>query len=512
MSNLDVIRRLDALAAGRPLPVCSVLHLPKRAAAESFVCAFVRAGGEARPWGVAWGRPDRKPKFAIAAEPRDLELVAIAMAEFGEALLEHAGHPSSASGQTGALPHVWMINGSHVEMLHCLAFTYTGARKGDPRRVATLQAFGRLCNWLFQETRIPEQAVVVDAAAALRRHFTFPADSFRQQHLGFLLAQLATKGRFEKREAAATAAEQLSVSTSLSPTDEAEIFEAFLEPRRAARGAGDAAQLRRLDAGAVAAIERELQRRYDLVCQTWRLFHDDRRSVSAGVDAIEEAIRYSYQWYLQVESDLLDGGGRKFPRATETDRGAVTAARKFQELEAARDRAFVAFVHDDDDVLADAVAGGEALRVRVTAVRDEGTPRKRIPVWTVEDVSNQPLRLRVGDVVCVRGAPKLVLEIRATCESRTGQRELELEVVKGKRGGELHDPLDAAWWRRRGTFALVKAVNPDAGFRARQNLSDASGPGAWLTHREPPHRAMPSDGVGTGNDDAADLDNEEATS
>ena len=90
MSNLDVIRRLEAMTAGRPLHVCTVLHLPKRSAAESFVCVFVRAGGEARPWGVAWGRPDRKPSFAIAGEPRDLELVAGAMAEFSDALLEHA--------------------------------------------------------------------------------------------------------------------------------------------------------------------------------------------------------------------------------------------------------------------------------------------------------------------------------------------------------------------------------------------------------------------------------------
>jgi hypothetical protein len=500
MSNLDVIRRLDAMTAGRPLPVCSVLHLPKRGAAESFVCVFVRAGGEARPWGVAWGRPDRKPRFTIAAEPRDLELVAIAMAEFADALLDHVGHAASASGQTGALPHVWMLNGSHVEMLHCLAFAYTGARKGEPGRVARLNALGRLGNWLYQETRIPEQTIVVDAAAALRRHFAFPADSFRQQHLGFLLAQLTTKGGFAPREAAATVAEQLSVSTSLSPADEAEIFESFLEPRRAAKEAGDAATLARLDSGAVAAIERELQRRYDLVCQTWRLFHDDKRPVSSGVEVIEESCRYSYEWYLKVEDDLVTGGGSKFPRATETDRWPVTAARKFQELESAHERAFVAFVHDDDDALADAVAGGEALRVRVTAVRDEGTPRKRIPVWTVDDVSDQPLRLRIGDLVCVRGAPKLVLEIRATTESPTGQRVLELEVVNGKRGGDLHDPLDAAWWRRRGTFAVVKAVNPDAGFRARQNLADDSGPGAWLTHREPPRLAS----TRTDNDDSTD--------
>jgi hypothetical protein len=102
--------------------------------------------------------------------------------------------------------------------------------------------------------------------------------------------------------------------------------------------------------------------------------------------------------------------------------------------------------------------------------------------------------------VCVRGATKLVLEIRATAESPTGQRVLELEVVNGKRGGDLHDPLDATWWRRRGTFAVVKAVNPDAGFRARQNLADDSGPGAWLTHREPPRLGS----ARTDNDDTND--------
>ncbi len=484
MSNLDVIRRLDAIVAGRPLPVCTKLHLPKRPAEETFVCVFVRAGGEARPWGVAWGRPDRKPNFAIAAEPRDLELVAAAMAKFAEGLLRHAAHP--ALGESGNLPHVWTVNGSHLEMLHCLAFNYTGARKGDPTRVAVLRTLGRLCNWLFQETRIPEQAVVVEAAAALRRHFAFPADSFRQQHLGFLLAQLTTKGNLEKREAAAVAAEQLSVSTSLSPADEERIFDSYLEPRRAAKQADDGRRLAQLESSAVRAIENDLQRRYDVVCRAWRVFGDDPRQVSAGVAEIEEASRRNYAWYLEVENGLIQGTARAFPRATETDRWPVTAARKFHELEAARDRAFVAFVHDDDDALCESVAAGEAFHAKVTAVRNDGTRQKKIPVWTVDDLSGQPLRLRAGDKVCVRGAPKLVLAIRDIRESSSGGRVLELEVVAGIRGGDLHDPLDATWWCRRASFSLVKSVNPEAGFRSRQNLSDDSGPGAWLTHREPP--------------------------
>lgn len=484
MSNLDVIRRLDAIVAGRPLPICTKLHLPKRPAAESFVCVFVRAGGEARPWGVAWGRPDRKPRFAIAPEPRDLDLVAIAMAEFAASLLEHAGHP--ASGQSGTLPHVWTLNSSHIEMLHCLAYNYTGARKGDPARVAVLQALGRLCNWLFQETRIPEQSIVIDAAATLRRHFAFPSDSFRQQHLGFLLSHLVTRGGFEKREAAALVAEQLSVSTSLSPSDEEKIFEESLEPRRAAKEGADVRLLARLEVSAVTSIKCELQRRYDLVCSTWQAVNSDPRAVSAGVGIIEESRRDSYAWYLEVENALGRGDAKTFPRATETDRWPVSAARKFHELEAARDRAFVAFVHDDDDTLCEAIAGGEALRIRVTSVRDEGTPRKKIPVWIVDDLFSLPLRLRVGDDVCVRGASKLVLEIRSIRESSSGTRVLELEVVAGKRGADLHDPLDAIWWRGRGSFAVVKAVNPDAGIRSRMNLGDDSGPGAWLTHREPP--------------------------
>lgn len=502
MSSLDVIRRIDAIVAGRPLPVCTALHVPRRSAAETLVCVFVRAGGEARPWGVAFGRPDRKPRFAIAPEPRDLDLVAAAMAELAEGLLAHAGHP--VLGHEGSLPHVWTANGSHVEMLHCLAFTYSGARKGDPARLPVLRALGRLCNWMFQETRIPEQAVVVDAASALRRHFAFPSDSFRQQHLGFLLAHLTTRGGFERREAAAVAAEQLSVSTSLSPADEARIFEACLEPRREARDDGDHRRLAHLDRGAVRSIETELQRRYDLVCEAWRALRSDPRPVSSGVEMIEEACRRSYADFLRIENAQLAGDPSARPRATETDRWAVTAARRFLDLEAARDRAYVAFVHDDDDVLWESVAGGDALHVKILSIVNEGTQRKKTAIWTVQDLSRQPLRLRVGDKVCVRGARKLVLEIREIREGEGGERIVELEVVAGIRGAAMHDPLDEAWWRRRGAFALVKSVNPEAGLQARRNLHDASGPGAWLTHREPPRVVYrgPSDGADESMEDA----------
>src|SRR5271169_1288898 len=210
MNPLSAARKLIAFNAGRPLPHGRTLSLPKTSPREILGLAFVRMGGESRPWGIAYGPLSGPPKILTVAEARDRELVAQMTEEFAPALLAHMGHPTYTKGPD-LLPRLWLPNASHLEMLHFLAFTYTFAKRGEPKRIELLNALGRAANWLFQESTRPGQVSCIDAASALRDAFTFPAEEVRQAHTGYLLAWLETKGGFNTRLHAAAEAEQQAV-------------------------------------------------------------------------------------------------------------------------------------------------------------------------------------------------------------------------------------------------------------------------------------------------------------
>src|SRR6185436_620394 len=117
---------------------------------------------------------------------------------------------------------VWVPNDSHVEMLHHIAYSYTFNRAPDLTRRKKLRALGHACGWLFREAQRPGQMIVMAASQVLREAYTFPSETTRQGHLGFLLAWLQTSGGRDVRMEAADEAERLPMSTSLDPVDERE--------------------------------------------------------------------------------------------------------------------------------------------------------------------------------------------------------------------------------------------------------------------------------------------------
>src|SRR5262249_17642568 len=186
------------------------------------VLAFVRMGGEAAPWGVAWRLGSNAPNFLTVPEPRDRDLVAGMMAKFAPVLLNHLGHPrwGGRYDPNGTTPQLWLRNPTHVEMLHHVNYAYTNARAGERDRVEVLRALGRAAGFLFRESCRPGQVITMDASRVLGAAFTFPAEDVRQAHLGFLLAWLLPRRSREQRMRAAAEAEQLSVATSLDPAVE----------------------------------------------------------------------------------------------------------------------------------------------------------------------------------------------------------------------------------------------------------------------------------------------------
>ena len=104
MNTRQTVRKLLAFDAGKPLPRGKALRLPKRAARDTLVLAFVRMGGEPRPWGIAIGPPNKTPTVHTVAEARDRELVGGMLEQVAPILLAHMGHPTHTRNHR--LPYV----------------------------------------------------------------------------------------------------------------------------------------------------------------------------------------------------------------------------------------------------------------------------------------------------------------------------------------------------------------------------------------------------------------------
>ncbi len=502
MNAGDAVRKLLAFNAGKPLGHGTKLRLPKRKAREALVLAFVRMGGESRPWGVALGPPHKAPAIYTVAEARDRELVGAMLEEVAPIVLKHMGHPKHAKTKSEpSLPHVWLPNASHVEMLHFLAFTYTFAKRGDPARMKMLNALGRAANWLFQESTRPGQLSCIDASRALRGAFTFPAEDVRQAHAGYLLAWLETKGRLDARLRAATAAEQRAVSTSLDPQVEKAGLDALVEAFNEAKRGGNAAKMRKLAGQIRQALERELRHRFEVAARAYEVLAADPRTVNPGLEELEKAARERHDEYLEIEARLA-GGKKAWVKSPETDGHSLVAASQYVTLEADHDRCLNALVHYDEDLQEDLLLVGDGLRGRIVKILDESEGRKTRAIWVIEEDAERPLRVRLGDGVVQAGHPKRTAVLRDVREAARAPRRFELEIVAGIReaDGPLgREPLDARWKGKTVTFLDLN--EPGFAFMKRKMLWDRTGPGTWLTHRQPWE-----DWVTSGGEDDHDVD------
>jgi hypothetical protein len=483
VNTRDTVRKLLAFDAGKPLPKGTTLHLPKRAANDTLILAFVRMGGESRPWGVAIGPPHRASIYT-AAEARDRELVGGMLENIAPTLLAHMGHPAYV--RDPQLPYVWLPNASHVEMLHFLAFTYTFAKRGDPRRMQVLNALGRAANWLFQESIRPGQLSCIDASAALRECFVFPAEEIRQAHTGYLLSWLETRGDFRRRLEAAAQAEKHAISTSLDPQIERNRgLDEYVEQFNEAKREGNNAVMVKASEAIRAALVPELQHRFDVAARAYIAFIDDKRPVNSGLRDLAKTAGERHAEFITIETKV-SAGTKAWIASPETDANSLVAASRYLTLEADHEVFINAVVHEDSDLQNDLLATGDGVRGRITAIRDESEGRKTRAIWIIDEDERRPLRVRSGDKLVQAAYSSRKARVRDITEDAKGHRRLELEIVAGIRegGGALgRKPLDR-WWRGQ-TVTFLALGEPGFAFMKRKMLWDRTGPGIWLTHRQP---------------------------
>ena len=440
VSNRTLLRRLRAWSVGGPIARGTTIHTSISTVENRFLLAFIRMGGESRPWGVAWKASKKPIKFRAVGEPRAREFVDDMLVELSEDLAAHIGHPyyyevEKPERRSGfdrlELPQIWVPNSTHIDMLHFLAYSYI-RRRGDEEQDVSLRMLGRIALHLFLETRRPGQQLVINASSALQSAYDFPCEDARQAHLGLLIAWLDNRGDRDHGLKAALEAEQLSVSTSLDPALERDVLSDLVDKYNASRtnrGRGDKTIEKKIET----VISKELRHRIGLVEQAVTILEEDERDPNGGL--VELAFATADQLFyghLNPEHRALEAGKEPFAVSPETDWDARSASERFYRNAAAQDRERNALIHFDRELEAEAINDGSAFRGTITSVTDEGTGRVTTPVWEVVDPVPGALSLRQWDKVCIVGAAGRKGIIRDIRSGTDASLEIEVEITDQK--------------------------------------------------------------------------------
>jgi hypothetical protein len=449
-------------------------------------------GGESAPWGIAWGNPDESGEYLAVPEPRNRDLVAEMVADFAPTLLEHFAHPDyldANSYQELPYPQLWLPNATHLDMLHHLEYSYAFAKWGPPERSKRLRAVGRLAGWLFREAHRPGQQTVLVATDVLRNLFVFPSDPLREAHLGYLLAWLTTKGTRNARLAAAKTAENSSIATTLNPDVEREQLDALVEqwnklkeahPRDASKVAAEIQQV----------LTPELERRFSLTVKARGVLEKSERDTNTGVFVLREESRkeHWFQYVRMARKQNEEADGPAFAPSPETDRYPAAAASRYFVAQGSEDLRMSALIHHDAILQSEAIHAGDAITGQIVSVIDEGTTKKKIPVWRIHCHHAGPLRIREGTDLCVAGLPSRVVTVRSL-EWDADELDVEVEITglktvpKGNTDSSIRPATDS---RYKGKLVTLLPVN--RGYLSRikmEKIWNGHVPGAWLTHASP---------------------------
>lgn len=524
LTTRTVVRRLRAWEAGGPLPRTETLHLAVADPPQRLLVAFVRMGGEQRPWGVAWRHGREAPRFAHFGEPRRRDDVDAMLVPFARALAAHLRHPDhdrhspvpAGPDDLAPEPQIWVPDPSHLAMFHHLAYAYA-RRDPDRPHAAILRLLGRAALFVFLAAQRPGQQLLLTGTEALRAHWEFPAEDVRQGHLGFLLGWFHTRADRAANEAAARDAERRAVSTSLMPETERALQPA-LEALNAARRAGDRRETRRREAEIGGVIDDELRHRLDLLGEAVTLFERDGRRPNRGLAQLRDTTRQMlWRGFVGRELTAAEEGREPFVPHPETDHHPRVAASAYFRMGAAADRCFAALVHDDAELADEAVAAGLALRGTVRRIERHPYPDGANPEvrWTVADETAGPLRIRTDDQVCVVGRPERSGRVDGIMSGPAGETVMTVVLTKdtGERpslpaphGAGADDP---GWVGE--TVTLIGTSFAQLAER-KATKTRTEGPGAWLTDGvawHDPRTATDSDDVDDDVDDDLGKDGED---
>lgn len=461
-TSLETIYRLRAWKEGKPIPHGEKINVHIADDDDLMIVAFIRMGGESRPWGVAYGNKGSKPTILAVPDGRRRTLVADIMVEFGKELLGFFRHPQHSDGtpanyKSDSARQIWLPGPTHVEMLHFLALAYARTRFNRDD-VEMLRGLGNLANCLYIEGQRPGQQTVMSAAAALRETFYFPSASIRQGHLGHLLGWLNGGTTRDKRLAAATAAEELSVATSLNPEVERKTLDSEVERWNNAQRKKD----KRASAAAESSISRvlskELQRRWELTSDAVEQLRNDRRRRNTHLATLVKSGAESfYERWGKCAVDEYDGAPPFWPNVF-TDRNPRTSANRFLKRNAESSESRAQLVHGDRELQREELAAGHGVIAKVVKVHTA------VKQWTLKYSYPDHPSVEPGNRLVVVGFPTNVLIVQdVDHESRTIEVEPNWVRSKTYLGSTAPGAKDKSWEKRE----LVFLDDPATGIATR---------------------------------------------
>jgi hypothetical protein len=408
-ASLETVRRLNAWAVGAPLPRGNVINLHVANDEDLLIVAFLRMGGESRPWGVAYGTIADGPTVLTVPEGRNRTLVGDMMAAFAPAILSHFRHPSYSEGgpqaySTDSLRQIWLPSTSHIEMLHFIAAAYARSTWDRPD-IAALNALGNLANCLFIESQRPGQQTIVAATDALRNSYVFPATPVRQAHLGYLLGWLNGGTDRDTRLAAAHAAEKLSMSTVLDPHIERTDLQPLVSAWGEARAANNSSIMKQSGDAIHSSLSDELLSRWNLAREAAESVRNDTRMTNTGVDSLvtNTASSFFYSWGEKAANE--EAGIDAFWPNVFTDYSPRSAGSAYQLRDALDNAARRALIHGDTELQQAELVAGHGVICQVVAV-DAATS-----TWTLHYSFPDLPTIKRRDKLAIAGHATLTLEI-----------------------------------------------------------------------------------------------------
>ena len=450
--SLETIRRLRAWSEGKPTPRGEKVNVHVGDDDDILIVAFLRMGGESRPWGVAFGKPEEKPKILTVAEGRNRSRVGDMMVEFAPALLEHFRHPQHSmedltNWESNSHRQIWLPGPTHVEMLHYIALSFARTR-WDRDGVETLKALGNLANCLYIEQQRPGQQTVLTAASTLRETHVFPASSVRQAHLGYLLGWLQGWRNRETRLAAARAAENTSVATVLDPEFERKKIQPLVEEWGRANQDDDEKGRAVAEASVRRSLSPELLRRWELTRDSITHLRSDKRSSNPGLATLVSFSKKEFNRGWGEKALNENEGGDAFWPNPFTDFNTRMAAGGFHQRVADEQKARHYLVHGDRELQREELADGHGIIGTVISV-SSGDPE-----WKIKFSYPELPTTRQGSYLVIAGAP----EVRLTVTKIDLQNRVLIAVPQWRNAkrkyGKLGLPSQDRAWKGRALVFL----------------------------------------------------------
>lgn len=422
MSTLTALARVEAFAAGRALPIATVRHV--HLAEEPLVLVpLLLAGEAAAPLAALVGTDRAAPELLVVEQPRNRDQRFAFLAELARVVV---GYVERRRGATETVeptrnreaweryldaPQILVPNSGGVEALRLFGRSSRFRSAQGPYPVDPLvPILGRYLTW-FAEDRAatPGSSVCLALTDVLAAHWASGQSALEDQQLATLVGWIdPPPGRTGAQ--AAAAAEDPALFPPAGPTTDPHFDAAVLGPLilRQQNAAGDPAVVRAAESALRDALLGQLQPTWDTM---WH-----------GIDllrTVPAAQHDEHRWMVDRGRFTefcrqLDEGVPPQPRRD----GAVAAAKRLSDLEAAQESYDKQRALDDPLVLAQYRVTGEAFAGRVVAVDAERqdtsgrSPKPRPRVW-----------IRTEDPVVLRPG------VKVACAQRPGQRPVVIGAV-----------------------------------------------------------------------------------